>query len=121
MVSKYDDESFVRDLQAREEDIEDAQDFPPSPSRVPGRVSYDVDEDEPVSTPRGKNITDEVREALAQQRDERSSDDADSEDSGTGTGSASAAGGEDDEAIGSFSKGGVAKQTQRALKSSRKK
>ena len=121
VLSKYDDESFVRDLQAREEDIEDAQDFPPSPSRVPGRVSYDVDEDAPVSTPRGKDITNEVREALAQQRDERSSDDADSEDSGTGTGSASAAGGEDDEAIGSFSKGGVAKQTQRALKSSRKK
>ena len=42
VLSKYDDESFVRDLQAREEDIEDAQDFPPSPSRVPGRVSYDV-------------------------------------------------------------------------------
>jgi len=76
--------------------------------RAGGSKSKSVDEDEPVSTPRGKDSTSEVREALAQQRDERSSDDADSEDSGrTGSGSASAAGGEDDEAIGSFSKGGM--------------
>lgn len=115
LVSKYNDERFARDLQAEREDIEDGEtDFPPSPSRVPGRVSYDVDEDEPVSTPRGKDITAEVREALAQQRDDSPTDDKD-------TGSASKAGGEDTEAVGSFSKGGAVQQTKRALKSSRKK
>jgi len=89
----------------------------------------EIDGEDPADTPpapsvtRGKDITTEVREQLAQQRDDSSSDDRDSEDSGTtGSGSASAAGGEDTEAIGSFSKGGtVQEQTKRALKSSRKK
>lgn len=74
------------------------------------------------SVTRGEDITDQVREELARQRDDSSSDDNDSQDSGTtGSGSASAAGGEDTEAIGSFSKGGAVQQTKRALKSSRKK
>ena len=68
-----------------------------------------------TQTTRGKDITAEVREALGQ-----STDDADSRDSGTGT-SASSVGGEDTEAVGSFSEGGAVQQTKRALKSSRKK
>jgi hypothetical protein len=84
-------------------------------------LTWDTEDDSTSIETRGQDITAEVREALAQQRDDSSSDDRDSEDSGTGTGSASAAGGEDTEAIGSFSKGGAVQQTQRALKSSRKK
>jgi hypothetical protein len=84
-------------------------------------LTWDTEDDSTSIETRGQDITAEVREALAQQRDDSSSDDRDSEDSGTGTGSASAAGGEDTEAIGSFSKGGAVQQTKRALKSSRKK
>ena len=117
VFSKYDDERFARDLQAKMED-EEEEDFPVSitPDKVTGRMSYDVDEDDPVSTPRGKDITSEVREALAQQIDERSPDDVDSEDSGTtGTGSASAVGGEDTDPVGPFSKGGAVEQTAAML------
>jgi len=79
-------------------------------------LTWDTDDTTSIKT-RGQDITSQVREALAQQTDDR-----DSEDSGTtGSGSASAVGGEDTEAIGSFSKGGAVQQTQRALKSSRKK
>ena len=114
MFSKYDDERFARDLQAKRED-EDEVDFPTTPTgkQPAGRVSFDVDEDAPVRTPRGKDITDEVREELARQKD---TDDADSEDSGTGgtsEGSFDASTTEDSGYSSSFAKGGAVKQKRK--------
>jgi hypothetical protein len=138
LVSKYDDERFsnlldeARTIQEEEgfsdkEAVSVAQQRSRTVKAKGATASQDPSEEggtgAQTAPTRGQDITQQVRDQLASQM---SSDDADSMDSGTGpsgtqTGSFDASTTDDSGYSSSFSKGGAIQQTQRALKSSRKK
>jgi hypothetical protein len=133
--SKYDDERFARDLQAKMED-EEEEDFPVTEQTgtqidTSSIASSTTAQEQKAAASRAEalaNATQAVRDAFAeekakQERAQRSigadGPDSSSDSGGGGQAAADAAG----DASGSspFAKGGLAEQTQRVLKSSRKK
>jgi len=122
VLSKYDDKRFADDIKAMQEDENFAE---KAKARKDLKKDYfkGGDEDSPLggmtkaeATAQMQNDMDEIADAI-----DAASEDSDSEDSGTGDFGGYSQDDFSDEGGISFSKGGVVKQTQRALKSSRKK
>jgi len=131
--SKYDDERFARDLQAKMED-ELEEDFlvddttKVDVSSIGSSTAAQQSRAEASRSAALKNATDKEREAFEkekakQERAQRSigADGPDSSSDNGGGGQAAADEAGDSWGSSPFSKGGLAEQTQRALKSSRKK